>query len=206
MIAIIDYDTAQTDELHQALLSLGAPAELVNSQDRLERAHKIILPEAASFRRAIRTLRDRRLLGPIFRAADEKRAVLGIGTGFHLFFDVSYEEGQHTGLGLVHGKATRLDAGGHPSAAQSQPPHRGWNQVFTEGDRPIAFEVASGTSFFFDHSFHAEPLDERAVAASSNYGVKFSSVIQHGSVIGTQFIPERSEDAGRRFLAAFVEA
>jgi glutamine amidotransferase len=205
MIAIVGVEGSRSDDLRRAFVGLGAACEVVHSVDRLERAQKIILPDVGSFPRGIRAIRDGGLLGPIFRAADQGRPILGIGRGLHLFFDVSYEEGQHTGLGVIHGKVTGLDAGGHRSTGPLSLPHQGWGEVEWLEEFPLAGAgVPGGRSYYFDHSHHAEPLDESVVCGRSNYGVDFAAVVRQGNLIGTEFRPERSGEAGWKLLERFA--
>jgi len=58
---------------------------------------------------------------------------------------------------------------------------------------------------YFVHSYHAVPEDASLVAATVEHGSnRITAAIQRGSVTGTQFHPEKSQDAGLRLLAAFV--
>jgi glutamine amidotransferase len=203
MIAILNGESSDMQRLKQAFDHLGIDAQGVDSADRLERASGIVLPENRSFSRMIRSLRDLALIGPLLRAAADGRPILGISHGMHLLLDVSFEEGQHTGLGLVHGSAARFDLGEHPAARHFSIPHQGWSQVNWTGDCPLTAGLRSGEPFYFDHAYHAEPLDHRVVHARCNHGIDFSAVIWKGRVFGIQFLPEKSEDAGLKVLANF---
>lgn len=204
MIAVLHLDTAAPDGIKKVLDDLDADAQLVGSGEGLDRAAKIIIPSGDSFAGTVRNLRDRGLVGPLLRAVEEGRPVLAVSLGMHLLLDVSYEEGQHTGLGAVHGKVTRFDFGSHPAARHFVLPHQGWNQVVWSSDCPLMAGLQSGEYFYFDHSYHAEPLDEAAIAARCNHGIDFTAVIWQGRVFGTQFLPEGSHQAGAKLLANFV--
>jgi glutamine amidotransferase len=203
MIAIIDYDFAGAMAVKQVLDALGVRSELVRAQAPLERASQIILPNGDSFAAMIRALRDWALVRPIYTAIDRGVPVLGIGIGMHLFLDVSYQDGQHTGLGVIPGKATHFDLGAHPVAATIPPLHRGWSAVTWRFDCPLLAGLRSGESFFFDHSVHAEPLDSNTMCGICNRGVDFSAVIWHKRIFGTQFLPEKSSAAGSTLLQNF---
>lgn len=204
MIALCNYDTCRSDGLLSALAGVGVSATLVRGIDDLERAHKIILPDFDSLPEAIRSFRDRGFLPAIFRAADEGRWILAIGGGGHLLLDVIHAEATHTGLGLIHGKVTRLDAANHPAGRSHAPPHRGWNRVSWRSDHGLAAGLHMDEEFYFDHAMCAEPLDVRETAAWSNYGVDFCACWSRGRLVGTQFRPEESGQAGRRVLANFI--
>ncbi len=204
MIAILDCPVGESAGIKEAFGAIGAEAELTDSIDGLQRAAKIVLPPGASFPRTIRCLRDRGLVGSLIRAADQGRHLLGIGQGLHLLFDVSHEAGQHTGLGLIPGKVTPFDLAGHPVAAQTVLPHQGWGQVRWTSNCPLFTGLVSGEYFYFEHSCYAEPLDERLVAAECTHGIDFSAAVWRGNVFATQFLPEKSNEAGLRVLANFA--
>lgn len=204
MIGIIDYDKDAARAVQGAFQAIGVDTQLVNSIDRLERASKVILPTAASFRGAVRYIRDRGFVTPLMRAIDQGRPILGIAQGLHLLFDVSYEEGQHTGLGVIPGKVTRFDFQGHPVGRTVDLPHRGWNQVHWSRECPLFSGIRSGERFYFDHSYHAEPLDADLIAGRSNHGIEFSAAVWTRSVMGTQFLPSQSDAAGARILRNFA--
>jgi imidazoleglycerol phosphate synthase glutamine amidotransferase subunit HisH len=56
------------------------------------------------------------------------------------------------------------------------------------------------------HSYYAEPGDAGQVVATSDYGPGFPCVVRVGSVVGTQFHPEKSGIVGVRLLANWVRA
>jgi glutamine amidotransferase len=204
MIAVIDYDDTNAHAVKQALEAVGASADLVKAQAPIERANKVIFPNCSSFETMIRSVRDGALVRPLFTAIDRGIPVLGIGMGMHLLFDVSYENGQHTGLGVVPGKTTGFDLGTHPAAASFGPTHRGWSPVSWQRDCPLLAGLGSGESFYFDHSFYADPLDSAVMCATCNRGIDFSAMIWQGRLFGTQFLPEKSEKAGQVVLKNFV--
>lgn len=205
MIAVVDCEGSRTRPVMAALAELGADAQLVSSPEALALADKIILPPSHSYRRMLGSLRDRGLAEPLIRAIESNKPILGIGGGLNVLFDVSYEDQQHTGLGVMHGKVARFDFGGHPAARHFSIPHQGWNQVHWAMDCPLFNGLESGEYFYFDHCVHPEPLDTRVVAARTNHCVDFTSVVRHKNIYGTVFFPERSDAAGRTVLRNFVQ-
>lgn len=204
MIAIIDYDSSITQDICTGFEMIGATAEVVASIERIDRASKIVLPPTTSFPAAIRSIRDKGLVPSLMQAIEQGRPILGIGHGMHLLFDVSYEQGQHTGLGVIPGKVTSFDFGDHPVGRKVTGPHRGLSPVSLSSRCPIFAGLKSGEEFYFDHAFFAEPLDARLISATCNYGVEFSAAVWNGPIFGVQFLPHRSDDPGRKLLKNFA--
>lgn len=204
MIAILDEPSGGAQPVQRAFARLGLEAEPVSAISDLERAAKIVIPAGESFPKMIRWLRETRLVGPLLQAMDQGRPILGISQGMHLLFDVSHEDGQHTGLGLVHGKVIPIDLGRHPAAQHFVLPHRGWNEVRWVRDCPLSADVPTGEYFYFHHSAHAEPLDAAEIGGTCNHGIDFCALAWHDRVFGVQFLPEKSEAAGLKILANFA--
>jgi imidazole glycerol phosphate synthase glutamine amidotransferase subunit len=88
-------------------------------------------------------------------------------------------------------------------------PHIGWNEVeVTEAPgapAPGATEVLETGYFYFDHSFAVAPEDPEIVAGWCGHGVRFAAAIQSGSLLGVQFHPEKSGEAGIGLLNRWVD-
>lgn len=204
MIALLDCDGSETLALRRELDRLDSGVRSVQSADELCRASKLIIPHTKSYRRTLANIRDRGLIAPLLAAIDAGCPVLAVSSGLHLLFDVMYDEAQHVGLGVVHGKVAQFDFGVHPAARHFGIPHQGWNQIVWNNDCPLLSGLKNGEYFYFDHACHAEPLDGRYIAARCNHGIDFAAVVRRGDIFGTQFLPERSDAAGQTVLANFL--
>lgn len=204
MIALLNFASAQTASLQKALQSADISHRLIDAPADLEGAQKLIIPHARSFSRLVAAIRDKGLVGPLIRRLEAGLPTLAIGAGLHLLFDVSHEEHQHVGLGVIHGKVAHFDFGNHPAARHFKAPHQGWNQVHAAVDQPIMQGIDRASYFYFDHVAHAEPLDIRMIAARTNHGVDFASMIRRESIYGVEFLPEKSDQAGVQLLANFA--
>ncbi len=205
MIALVDYGQADVALLARAFRDVTERVEVAPSADRLARASKVVVGGAGAFGAMARGLRDRSLVRSIVRAILDGRPYLGIGLGMQLLLDVSYQDGQHTGLGVIPGKSIPFETDTqHPVRRQFRPPHVGWAPVRWASPCPLLAGLTSGESFFFEHASHAQTLDRSLCAAQANFGIDFAAVIWDGRMYGTQFLPERSQDAGRRLLANFA--
>jgi glutamine amidotransferase len=82
----------------------------------------------------------------------------------------------------------------------------GWNQVTAlHADLPIFAGIPANAYFYFAHSYYVEPQDSQGVAAVTDYGSPYCSVIATEQVWGTQFHPEKSGTIGLQLLRNFVQ-
>jgi glutamine amidotransferase len=123
--------------------------------------------------------------------------LLGICVGFQILFEEGEEFGVTDGLGLLPGRVTRL-----PETVPL--PHIGWNRLHGLGPHPLVAGL-EGRYVYFVHSYAPEGVPEEICLARCTHGRAFPAVAGGGRIVGTQFHPERSGDAGLRLLARFVE-
>src|SRR5690606_2205257 len=86
-------------------------------------------------------------------------------------------------------------------------PHMGWNQLQCVPDRPVApllQGLGNQSWFYFVHSYYVDPQDSDWIAATTDYGGPFTSVVSRGRVMATQFHPEKSQSAGLKLLQNFL--
>ena len=84
-------------------------------------------------------------------------------------------------------------------------PHMGWNAANPVNlTDPLWEGLGSEPYFYFVHSFFPVPADESIIATTTEYGEVFASAIRSGAVLGCQFHPEKSQQAGLRLLGNFL--
>ncbi|MFP4054382.1 MAG: imidazole glycerol phosphate synthase subunit HisH [Phycisphaerae bacterium] len=204
MIAIIDYEIGNLRSVQRGLERAGAEARLVRTPQQLARADKIVLPGVAAFGDAMESLRKLDLVDAITRAVREGTPYLGFCLGLQLLFETSYEEGEHTGLGLVGGQVTKFGFSGVEANGRLAIPHMGWNQLSLQAPCPMLEGLEDGSYVYFAHSYHVEPSDKEVIATTTDYGYPFVSSIAKGNIFATQFHPEKSQAVGLRILENFV--
>lgn len=200
-IAILDYGMANLRSVQKAFEEVGAQARIVSQPKEIEQADRIVLPGVGAFQDAVRTLREKDLVGPVLRHIETGKPFLGICLGLQMLMDVGYEDGEHRGLGVIPGKCVRLEV---DRDLGLKVPHMGWNQLETKRPSPLLRDLPAGCSVYFVHSYHVVPADDSAVATTTDYGRPFVSSIWRDNVVATQFHPEKSQKVGLQILANFA--
>ena len=199
MIQIIDYGMGNLRSVQKAFESLGHAATICTDSDVLCSADKVVLPGVGAFRDAIAQLQAHGFVDPIREFVRGGRPFLGVCLGMQLLFDVSYEDGEYAGLGIVPGKVVRFD---------SQPglkiPHMGWNALEIVRQNALFENVDAGAHVYFVHSYFVSPVDEAVIAARTFHGQPFTSVIARDNLFATQFHPEKSQKTGLKLLENFA--
>jgi glutamine amidotransferase len=200
MIAIIDYQMGNLRSVQKAFERVGHAAAITADPRTLEQADHLVLPGVGAFADAIAELRRRELVGPIREAIEAGKPFLGICLGLQLLMDVSYEDGEHEGLGMVAGEVRRFQV-----PAEYKVPHMGWNEVTFRRRAPIFSAVKDGAHFYFVHSYYVVPKDAGVVDGVASYPAPFCATIWRDNLFATQFHPEKSQSAGLQLLKNFAE-
>ena len=199
MIKIVDYGMGNLRSVQKAFEKLGHAAEICDQPSKLGDVDKLVLPGVGAFRDAIHEVRRREFVTPILDHLASGKPFLGICLGLQMLFDVSYEDGEWPGLGIIPGKVVRF---------QDQPglkiPHMGWNQLQITGEPKLLANIPRDAHFYFVHSYHVVPTDRSVVTAESEHGERFVAAIARGNLWATQFHPEKSQKHGLQLLANFA--
>jgi glutamine amidotransferase len=197
-ITLFDYGAGNLHSLAKALTAPGADVRIEEDPARAVETDALVLPGVGAFQAAATRLAPARE-----RMRDAVRGglpTLGICLGMQLLFESS-EEGEGAGLGVIPGAVRRLRA--------RRVPHIGWNGVEAAAGTAAAGEpllaAAPVPIAYYANSFVCEPDDPSCVTAwSSHEDDRFAAAVRLGSAVGVQFHPEKSSDAGVRFVRAFV--
>jgi glutamine amidotransferase len=201
MIGIIDYGMGNLRSVQKALEHLGAAAVIGETPQALSGTDRLILPGVGAFRDAIHCLRSQGWERPLQDHVAAGKPLLGICLGLQLLFDVSYEDGEWTGLGISPGEVRRFQ----PEPALKIP-HMGWNTLdIRQPGNPLLHEIRTGNHVYFVHSYHVVPQDSQVIATQTTHGTQtFVSMITRGNLFATQFHPEKSQQVGLQLLRNFA--
>jgi glutamine amidotransferase len=125
--------------------------------------------------------------------------------GMQVLIDFS-EENQGTDcLGIFKGKVNYFgDSYRDQSGVKLKVPHMGWNRVAQVESHPLWHSIDDGSRFYFVHSYYLEAQEPSLVAGTTDYGIRFTSVIARGNLFALQCHPEKSADSGLQLLRNFV--
>lgn len=184
---------ANLASLKFAFARLGHEIEVSDDPARLRTASHVVLPGVGAARDAMARLER---LGLTEALPALEVPVLGICLGMQLLFRHSDEEDAEC-LGIIDANVERL-----PETPGLPIPEMGWNQVLFDQGSALTEGVDSGAYTYFVHSY-AAPIGPYT-RGETEYGTRFSSMVEQQNFFGTQFHPERSSVAGARILENFL--
>ena len=201
MVAIVDYGVGNLFSLESSFAAIGVKATVTSDPAVLRGADRVVLPGVGAFGDAADKLRASGLDRAVIAEAKAGKPLLGICLGMQLLFDVSYEYGEHAGLGLIKG-AVRPIADVIPAGLKI--PQIGWNALSFGPKKSDLFRyIKEGDYVYFVHSYYGADCDD--VIATTDYGAPLTAAVESGNVCGCQFHPEKSGAVGLNILRAFCE-
>ncbi len=205
-LVIVDYGVGNLRNVYKAVEAAGGQPRVVNRPEALSGAAAVVLPGVGAFGDAAANLRAAGFEEPLRDAVAAGKPLLGICVGMQLLFDESEEMGRHAGLGLIPGRVLRF--AGEMIGADSKPlkvPAIGWNQLHHDGSDPLLQGIDDGAYAYFVHSYYCRPDDLRHMLASTDYGIRYCSVVRRENLWGIQCHPEKSQQVGLKILRNFVD-
>ena len=211
-VAIIDYGSGNLRSalkaVERAAMESGrtTPVVLTDRAEVVAAAERIVLPGVSAFADCMAGLAALDGMVAALNDAVISRGTpfLGICVGMQLMAERGLEHGSHAGLGWIEGEVVKLA----PADPALKIPHMGWNDLTLSpsGARhPVLAGMAAAADVYFVHSYHFRPADPAAVLATVDYGGAVTAIVGRDNMIGTQFHPEKSQQAGLRFIANFLD-
>lgn len=199
-VVVVDYGSGNVRSMVNALKKVApAGTQVLLSSDpaALDSAERAVLPGVGAFGEVKRKLESSGLLPALEAFRASRRPLLGVCVGMQVMADQGLEFGVTAGLGWVPGVVRQLE----PAALKL--PHFGWSTVAARDGSPLFESLSAQTQFYFVHSFAFACSNPDDVEATASYGQRFTAVLRHANLVGTQFHPEKSDTAGLTFLANF---
>ncbi|HEY94436.1 MAG TPA: imidazole glycerol phosphate synthase subunit HisH [Dehalococcoidia bacterium] len=197
MITVIDYGAGNIRNVVNAINKLGYQVKLTSVPDEVLSADTVILPGVGAAGDTVSSLEKLNLTEPVRRVITENRPFMGICIGLQILFTETEEDRGQKCLDVFPGMVKKFPEG-------RKIPHMGWNQVKQEINHPVFEGVPDNSNFYFVHSYYVDPENKSLVAGTTEYGIDFCSMVAQGNMIGTQFHPEKSGDAGLKILDNFL--
>ena len=197
-VAVVDYGMGNLHSVSKAVEHVAPDVRVLVTADpeEIRAADRVVVPGQGAMPDCMRQLAASGAREAVVEAAADK-PFLGICIGVQMLFERA-EEGDTPGLGIIPGRVPRLKAPG------LKIPHMGWNEVFQVRPHPLWRGIASGSRYYFVHSYYPAPRDPALTAATCVYGAPFTCAIARDNIFAVQFHPEKSQSAGLQLLSNFV--
>jgi glutamine amidotransferase len=189
-LAIVDLGCGNLGSVAIAFERFGAAPSITADPERIAAAERVVLPGVGAARFAMERI-EALGLGETLRSM--RQPLLGICLGMQLLFEES-EEADVRCLGIIPGRVRRLEP-----APERPVPHMGWSRLAVSDPRT---GLRDGDYVYFAHSFACDAGP--ATRAAADYGREIPAVVTKDNFWGAQFHPERSGEAGARFLEAWL--
>ncbi|MDR1480241.1 MAG: imidazole glycerol phosphate synthase subunit HisH [Planctomycetaceae bacterium] len=208
MLAIVDFKAGNLTSVKLALATIGVEGVITSDADVVRKADRVIFPGVGVAGATMLNLKKLRLDEAILDIVKRGVPLLGICVGMQVLLDYSEESNNTQTLGIIAGQTVRFK----PDNRYTKIPQIGWNSVDWKNinqnntDKKYFNNIASGSDFYFVHSYYPVPKNPDNILATTEYAnVNFASVIRHENVIATQFHPEKSGAVGLKFLENFCQ-
>ncbi|WP_298560378.1 imidazole glycerol phosphate synthase subunit HisH [uncultured Aliiroseovarius sp.] len=207
LTVIIDYDSGNLHSAEKAFQRMAAETNagdvIVSTKpEDVSRADRLVLPGDGAFPACRQQLSDHR---GIYEALEEAvitqgRPFMGICVGMQMLATVSHEYQDTDGFDWIKGHVRKIT----PADPTLKVPHMGWNDLVIDSDHPVLDGVTTGDHAYFVHSYHFVVDDPAERLAHCDYAGDITAIVGRDNMIGMQFHPEKSQEAGLRMIANFL--
>ncbi len=201
-VAVIDYGMGNVRSVAKALeYAADCPVTITQNPATILAAERVVLPGVGALQACMDGLHEHRLLDCL-RTVITDRPFLGICLGMQALLGSSEEGGKTPALDIIPGHVKHF---GRETIMQGlKVPHMGWNRVRQRQSHPLWSGIADDSWFYFVHSYYVAPDKDQVVAGETHYGAPFCSAMASKNIFAVQFHPEKSQQAGIRLLANFL--
>jgi len=194
-VAVVNYGVGNLRSIKRGLEKAGAYVQITHNPTRLHKADAIVLPGVGAFAPAVKNMAP--IAGVVAEAMKNGKPILGVCLGLQLLFTRSNEGGSIRGLDFISGDIVKL-----PKNVKI--PQMGWNTLNIVQSHALLEAVKDSSYVYFVHSYYPQPSDPEVIVATTEYGVRFPSMVAKKNLFATQFHPEKSSKTGLTILKNFV--
>lgn len=195
-LTIVDVGLGNLASAERALHQVGAAVTITNDPDVIATSRMLVFPGQGAFGAMTDDIVDGAIGAAVKMVIERGDPFLGICLGMQLLFEGSAESEGRRGLGILPGRCQRfpLDMKESSSGRPLKVPHMGWNEVQPGGDH-----------YYFVHSYYVAADECPDLMWASTYGdVRLAAAVRRDNIYGCQFHPEKSQNAGLKFLRGFI--
>lgn len=197
---IVDYQMGNIGSVAKKINRIGYEPVITSEPNDILKAEKIILPGVGHFAIGIMNLKEMNLFHALnVSVLNNGIPILGICLGMQLMARHS-EEGDMEGFGWIDASVIKFNI---TDKLKYKVPHMGWNTATPVKDSRLFQNVDANAIFYFVHSYHVICNEKDNVLATTCYEHEFTSAIEKGNIMGTQFHPEKSHNWGEELLLNF---
>ncbi|SMX37837.1 imidazole glycerol phosphate synthase subunit HisH [Octadecabacter ascidiaceicola] len=205
---LIDYDSGNLHSAQKAFERMAAEVGagdviITGDPDVVAKASRVVLPGDGAYPHCRDELHGISGLADAIIESVEVRAVpfMGICVGMQLLAQKGYEYQETEGFGWIDGEVQKIT----PADPSLPVPHMGWNDLVIDTAHPVLDGIKTGDHVYFVHSWQMVLNDPTQRLAHCDYAGDVTAIVGRDNIIGAQFHPEKSQDAGLRMIANFLQ-
>ena len=193
VVGVVDYGIGNISSVVNCIRRLGFRTKIGDNPESLEDTDLLVIPGVGAFPAAMQALHNRGFVNFLRQKAFDDHPIIGICLGMQLLTSTSCEYKNTDGLGIIPGSVTALN---EPNL------HIGWNTLNHVIPVPFITNTKHDT-FYFNHSFcYSGPSKYHVSVAYTPDPVV--AIIRSNKVVGFQFHPEKSQDAGSCLFKDYI--
>lgn len=198
-VCILDYGSGNVQSVYNLFTAITSDVKISNEETDIAQATHLVLPGVGAFGTTMEKIKKALPLAALEKAVKiHKKPFLGICVGMQVLATRGFEFGEYEGLNWIPGEVQQLNSESLPL------PHVGWNDITLQKPDTLLAGLEEHNDFYYVHKYAFTPQDKETVVATSNYGSDFCCIIRKDNIIGVQFHPEKSQQAGKKIAVNFL--
>ena len=184
-VSVVNYGVGNLRSVKKGLEKSGAKVLITDNSKKIAESDAIVLPGVGAFAPAVKNMAP--LSDVLKESVKDGKPLFGICLGLQLLFTTSSEGGSLTsGLDFISGDIIKL-----PESVKT--PQMGWNTVDIVKSHPMLEGVPNRSYVYFVHTYVPKPSEPDVVLATTEYGVKFPSIIGKQKLIRNSISPREKQ-------------